>query len=233
MDSHTCLEDLSNEIFFEIFDYLHALDIFTAFTSLNKRISSILQIIPLRVIISDDHRRHHVDYLSSHLTFHAHQVISVDIFDKILDDSSIVSLFFNQHKFINLQSCTFISVNPSTKLENVFKQIKSLNRLVSISVIQPKYENLNKNTKNDLLQTIFTHNSSHLRSIALGLPYDYLDISKCTWIPSNLKSLFLTISSSILNISVYSILPIFRLCHSIQNLSIILTGSLLFEENNK
>ncbi|CAF3622234.1 unnamed protein product, partial [Rotaria sp. Silwood2] len=49
MDTQTHLEDLSNEIFFEIFDYLHALDIFTAFASLNKRISSVLQLISLRV----------------------------------------------------------------------------------------------------------------------------------------------------------------------------------------
>ncbi len=51
MDIQTHLEDLSNEIFFEIFDYLNALDIFTSFTSLNRRISSILQSISLRIVI--------------------------------------------------------------------------------------------------------------------------------------------------------------------------------------
>ena len=117
MGRNTHLEDLSTEIFFEIFHYLHALDIFKAFSSLNRRISSILQIIPLRVVISYSHRRYHVDNLSSHLTSHAHQVISVNIFDTINDDSSIVHLLFSQHKFINLQSCTFILMQPSTKLE--------------------------------------------------------------------------------------------------------------------
>ncbi|CAF3170756.1 unnamed protein product [Rotaria sp. Silwood2] len=47
MDTYTYFEDLSNEIFFEIFDYLHAFEIFTGFTSINK-----------------------LDFISFHLTFH-------------------------------------------------------------------------------------------------------------------------------------------------------------------
>ena len=113
MNIHTHLEDLSNEIFFEIFDYLHALDIFTAFTSLNQRISSILQSIPLRIIISPNNCRRQIDFLSSHLTFHDHQVISIKTYDTIRDDSSIISLLFNRHNFINLQSCIFGSINSS------------------------------------------------------------------------------------------------------------------------
>ncbi len=85
MNTYAHFEDLSNEIFIEIFDYLHVLDIFTAFTSLNKRISSILQSIPLRIIIFYDHCRHQIAFLSSHLTFHAHQVISLEISDTIHD----------------------------------------------------------------------------------------------------------------------------------------------------
>jgi hypothetical protein len=105
MNIHTYLEDLSNEIFFEIFDYLDAFDIFTGFTSLNQRISSILQSIPLRIIISRNYYLAQIDFLSAHLTFHAHQVISLKIHDKIRDYSSVISLLFNRHNFINLQSC--------------------------------------------------------------------------------------------------------------------------------
>jgi len=144
MDIRTNFEDLSNEIFFEIFDYLHALAIFTAFTSLNKRISSILQSIPLHIIILKNNCRLQIDFLSSHLPFHAHQVISLAIHDTIRDDSSIISLLFSRHNFINLQSCKLLTVNPSTKLKNVIKQIKSLNRLISFSIHQPNYTNLNK-----------------------------------------------------------------------------------------
>ncbi|CAF1393932.1 unnamed protein product, partial [Adineta steineri] len=97
MGIETCLENLSNEIFLETFDYLHALDIFSAFGSLNKRISSIFQSTLLRIIISIDHCRSQVDFLSSYLTFHDHQVISIQIDDTIRDDTSIINLLFNRH----------------------------------------------------------------------------------------------------------------------------------------
>jgi hypothetical protein len=45
-----------------------------------------------------------------------------------------MNLLFNRHNFINLQACRFIRINPSSKLKNVIKQIKSLNRLVSIRI---------------------------------------------------------------------------------------------------
>ena len=231
MDRNICLQDLSTEIFFEIFDYLHALDIFTAFSSLNRRISSILQIIPLRVVISDNHRRYHVDYLSSHLLSHAHQVISMEIFDTIRDDSSIVNLLFSQHKFINLQSCTFISIHPSTKLENVIEQIKSFNRLVSFNIFHPKDEKLNEHVQKNLLEITFMHKSSSLRSIQLYLPYDYLNISKYISIPSNLKSLHLHITSSTSQIFVDEIVPIFRFCHLMEHLTILLKCPLSIKNN--
>jgi hypothetical protein len=86
--------------------YVHALDIFTTFASLNKRILSILQSIRLHVIILNSHYDREIDFLSSHLTFHAHQVISLKCYDTIRHRSSIISLLFNRHHFINLQSCS-------------------------------------------------------------------------------------------------------------------------------
>jgi hypothetical protein len=86
--------------------YVHALDIFTTFASLNKRILSILQSIRLHVIILNSRYDREIDFLSSHLTFHAHQVISLKCYDTIRHRSSIISLLFNRHHFINLQSCS-------------------------------------------------------------------------------------------------------------------------------
>jgi hypothetical protein len=84
MNTHTHFEDLSNEIFFEIFDYLNALDIFISFTSLDKRISSILQSISLRINITQENCLRQIKILS-YLIYHDHQVISITIFDKIRD----------------------------------------------------------------------------------------------------------------------------------------------------
>jgi len=102
MKRRTLFEDLLNEIFFEIFVYLHAVEIFTSFTSLNQRISSILQFIIIVVKLI---------FFSSCLTFHAHQVISLKTHDTIRDYSSTINLLFNRHNFINLESLTLISIN--------------------------------------------------------------------------------------------------------------------------
>jgi hypothetical protein len=232
MDNYTCFEDLSNEIFFEIFDYLNALDIFTSFTSLNRRISTILQFIPLRIVILSNHCRRQIDFLSSHLIFHAHQVISLLIYDTIRDDSFIISLLFNRHKFINLESCTFVSINSSKNLENVIKQVENLNRLVSFSFQHPEAKALYENDKSSFIRTMLMHKSTFLRSIALQFPYHYLDIFNYTSIPSNLLSLKLNISILSSMISVYSILFILRLCHRIRHLVILIQYSDLLDNSN-
>ncbi|CAF3905482.1 unnamed protein product [Rotaria sordida] len=212
MDVNTHLEDLSNEIFFEIFDYLHIFDIFTGFTLLNRRISSILQSIPLHIVISKKHCRRQIDFLSSQLTFHEHQVISINISDIIRDDSSIISLLFNRHNFSHLKSCKLMSIDSMTTLGNVIEQIQSLNTLVLLQIFQPNYENITKNDNDQLTQTILTHKSSSLRS--------------------NVTSLNLRITGSPSTVSIYSVLRVFRLCHRIRYLCIILQHDKRFENNN-
>ncbi|CAF3168625.1 unnamed protein product [Rotaria sp. Silwood2] len=222
MDTYACLEDLSNEIFFELFDYLHALDIFTAFASLNKRISSILQSIALHVIILNNHYDQEINFLSSHLTFHAHQVISLKCYDTIRDRSSIISLLFDRHHFINLQSCIFMLDKPSNQFENVLKQIENLNRLVSFFVIQPDYKKISETDKCDITRTTFMNTLSSLRSVMLRYNYNYSNISTYTLNASNLMSLDLLISGKVNTVSIYSILPILRVCHKIRYLHAII-----------
>ncbi|CAF3924062.1 unnamed protein product [Rotaria magnacalcarata] len=139
-----------------------------------------------------------VDFISSHLTFHAHQVISIKIYNKIRDYTSAIDLLFHQHDFTNLESCVLVANSSPTKLENVIRQIKTLNKLVSFSIVQPKYDNI----------------------IELRYGYDYMDISNNTSIPSNLISLKLFICGSSSTISVYSSLSIIRFCQTIRYLSI-------------
>jgi len=228
---YTHLEDLSNEIFFEIFDYLHVFDIFAGFTSLNERISSILQFIPLHITISDHYCRPQIIFLSSYLTFHAHQVISLTIPDIISDYSSVINYIFNRHNFINLRSCVFTSIGPSTKLENIFKKLENLNRLVIFTLFDP-HNNLNEEDKCHLTRMMLMHKSSSLRSMILKHSYDYGDISNYTSISSNLTSLNICIHGTGSTILIHSVLLIFRLCHGIRHLTLIIQPKSSVENNN-
>ncbi|CAF3375041.1 unnamed protein product [Rotaria sp. Silwood1] len=215
MNRKTHLEDLSNEIFFEIFDYLHMLHIFTGFILLNKRISNILKSIPLHIVISFGNSRQQIDFLLSHLTSHEDQVISINILDRIRDHSSIIHLLFNRHNFINLKSCKFISIQSMTKLNNIIKQIGNLNKLVILELIQQDRKDLNENNNDELTRILLTNKSSSLRSLKLQYPNHYLNISNYTFVNSNLISLHLRISGSSSTVSVHTVLQIFRLCYRI------------------
>jgi len=232
MNLNTHFEDFPNEIFFEIFDYLNMFDIFTGFTSLNRRISSILQTIPLHVVITIDHSRRQIDFLSSHLTFHEHQVISINISDIIRDDSSIIRLLFNRHHFPNLKSCKLDSIESMTRLGNIIEQISSLSSLAILDIFQPDHDDLNENDNDELTRIVLTHKSSSLRSVKLRYPYHYLDISNYTSIGSYITLLDLRISGSSSTVSVHSVLRIFRLCHRIRNLCILLQDEERFEHKN-
>ncbi|CAF3938525.1 unnamed protein product [Adineta steineri] len=216
MGIETRLENLSNEIFVETFDYLHALDIFSAFGSLNKRISSIFQSTLLCIVISEIHCRNQVDFLSSYLTFHDHQVISIQIDDTIRDDTSIINLLFNRHNFINLQFCKFIRIDQSTKLDNVIQQIKTFDKLVSFNIFNLNGITMNRNDKYELARIMLMHKSSSLRSIALHYPYHYSNILNNISLSSNITSLYLYIYGSSSIVSVDSILAILHLCHRVR-----------------
>ncbi|CAF1271041.1 unnamed protein product [Rotaria magnacalcarata] len=222
LDTQTHLEDLSNEIFFEIFDYLHALDIFSAFASLNERISSILRSIPLRILISKNPCRNQIDFLSSHFTFHTRQAISIKIRDTIRDDASIVSLLFSRHDFINLQFCRLTTIDRSTKLDNVIKQIKTFNILVSFNISNLNDETMNVDDKCELTRTMLMHQSSSLRLIVLQYTYDY----------SNVTSLHLYIDGSPSIVSVLSVIAILRLCHRVRYLHIMLKDNSPVDDTN-
>ncbi|CAM2721571.1 unnamed protein product, partial [Rotaria socialis] len=158
--------------------------------------------------------------------------LSLKCYDTIRDRSSIISLLFQRHNFINLQSCQFISVNPSAELDNVIKQVESLNRLVSFSIIQPSTVNTNEKNQSDITRTVFMSKSSSLRSVMLRYNYAYLDLSTYTSIAPNLISLDLLISGSPNTVSVYSILPILRVCHRIRYLHTIIKHEIPSENNN-
>jgi hypothetical protein len=163
-----------------------------------------------------------VDYLSSNLIFHAQQVISLEIYDTIRDDSSIVSLLFYRHQFINLKSCTFHDIKPLTKLDTVIKQIQISNQLVSFTMLHTEDNHLDENQKRHLTRSMLMHQLSSLRSLVLQYPYDYSDVLNYSSLSPHLTSLELVISCLPTTPSLYSILPILRLCHTVRYLRLTL-----------
>jgi len=154
--------------------------------------------------------------LSSYLTFNAHQVTSLEVWDIIRDYSATIDLLFNRHNFINLESCVLLSINLSTKLEKVLNKLRSSIRLVSFSIYQPRHVPISEKYKYELALMVFTNQSSSFRSVALSYYKDYLDISNYSSIASNLISLNLCIGGLSSTVSVYSIFRILRLCHTVR-----------------
>jgi hypothetical protein len=174
MNQLTKFEDLSSEIVMEIIDYLHAIEIFYAFGSLNRRMSSILHLIRLNVLITSEHDRCHLKVLSNHLQTHADQVISFLIIDDTQDRSPIINILFQRHQFVNLRSCLLKISSSFNELTNFIKQTESLTNFQSINVIQSHMfgSELNQYDSNN---SILSHmRSSALCSVALLYHYDQI-----------------------------------------------------------
>jgi hypothetical protein len=225
MNKITQFEDLSNDLVLEIFEYFHALDLFTAFASLNNRLSSLLLLTQLHVVISKVHSRHQIKFLSSHLTHHAHQVISVSLQDQLYNFTSVIPFFFNQHQFINLQSCVFYSICPSSKLNRVIRQLKTLTKLETFRIIQSHNASLPDAWKRKLSKTILKHKSSHLRIVDLAFRYDYRYLTDSISVNWTLTSLHMMFQGATEFCSIYSILPILQTYRVLRHLYVCITKS--------
>ncbi len=229
MNKITQFEDLSNDLLLEIFDYFHALDLFMAFSSLNQRISSILFSTQLHIVISKLHCRYQMKFLSSHLTHHADQVISVSLEDQLRDYSSVISFFFNQHIFINLRSCKFYSISPSSRLNRVIRQLKILTKLELFQIILPRSMSLSDPLKRKLSKTILKHKLSNLHIVDLAIRYDYQYLTNTISINHSLTSLYMILHGTSTYCSIYGILPILHNYRALRQLRVRIANSRIFD----
>ena len=210
MNRVTQFEHLSNDLLLEIFDYFHALHLFMAFSSLNQRISCILSSAELHVVISKLHCQHQMKFLSSHLTHHAHQVVSLLLEDQIRDYSSVICFFFDQHAFPNLRSCRFYRIHPSSNLQNVIQRLESFTKLISFHIYLSEYNSLSNLSKQEISKTMLTHQSPALRSIFLAYFYDYANLAASIAVNWSITSLYIEFDGLVNTLSIYSLLPILR-----------------------
>lgn len=235
MANSTLLEDFPNEILCQIFDYLHALDLFWAFTSPNTRISSILKEIRLHVNISVMTSRGQLEFLSHHLIFHSDQVISLDVCDEVYDQTNVIEYLFGQHNFPNLRSCIFWSLDPSSKLENVLTQLKKQTPLLSFRILEPY------NTQNEdqirshahlFSKEILLDTPSTLRHVTFRIYYHYPELIDVTIINTNLTYLELIFYEKYSNLSIAVLVPILDIHSSLRQIHVTIKSSKMSQDSS-
>ena len=99
----TCLEDLSDEYFYEIFEHLDSYEVYKIFSKLNSRFHRIIDHtwFLFRFEIDATPSIEHLDYFQYNLIHNRHRICSIDIFDMrnesvakscLLIDSSCIRL---------------------------------------------------------------------------------------------------------------------------------------------
>lgn len=234
MNEVTKFEDLSNEILIEILDHLHAIDIFVAFGSLNRRISSILRLVYLRVIITSEHHHWHIEQLSNHLTIHADQVISLSIDDDTEDRSSAIDLLFKRHRFDGVRSCLLKISCSVSKFTNLINQLENLVNLQSLYIIQPNLFESHLMNKYDSSYSILNRmRLPALRSVALLYHYDHFAaLNDNKQVTSKLTYLELILHISSDNGSINSLIDILRFCPLLRRLRLVVRNEILVKRNN-
>lgn len=133
--SITSIEDLSNEIFHEIFDYINGVEIYQGFSNLNHRFqqllnsSSFLFKIELSSSASNDV---FVNNFQQLLLNNKHQILSINMclpFNRI----NLLSSISIDSSFIRLESLILNEI-PSTKITSLLTNLSALPRLYSLTV---------------------------------------------------------------------------------------------------
>ena len=224
MVKYSHLEDLPNEILFETFSYLHALDLFYAFDNLNRCISSILKEVRLQVYIGQTTSRRQVECLCEKLISHCDQVISMNISNELCDGTHITEYLFEEHNFINLGWCKFSSFGFNSKLENVLRKLKEQNQLVYFHIDDmhsTETDNPIRNRAHLFSREILINPASRLRHVIFQIPYNYPEFIDCPIVNSNSKNIELNFSGAHNNRSIYVLIYIFRLHQSLRHLHLV------------
>ncbi|CAF1471323.1 unnamed protein product [Rotaria sp. Silwood1] len=150
-ESVTHFEDLSNEIIYEIFEYLDYLHVYQSFFDLNIRFRKIFtnSNFPIKINISSISKSIFQRYYTHIIIPYQHRIISLSIvnflsFDLDISPHRILSTF------TRLKTLILVKIN-SEYLENILEDIASLPNLSSLTIIPIDYV---KNA-NDLLLQIF------------------------------------------------------------------------------
>ncbi|CAF2048724.1 unnamed protein product, partial [Rotaria magnacalcarata] len=125
------IENLSNELFHEIFDYLDGIDIYEAFSNINYRFQQLLTSSPVLYKIE-------LIYVSSTARFMfiyqqiKHQIYSIN-FQIPVHINQLLTSFIIDSSFNRLQSLVIEDIQPD-KILSFLIALKSLPRLFSLDI---------------------------------------------------------------------------------------------------
>jgi hypothetical protein len=203
------MEDLSNELFFEVFDYLDGCDLHKAFSNLNKRFEDIFFSPYLRLKIGINSRQQSdIQYCHTNIIRpNRHKIISLCLLNTLVIDRFFQSMIFDT-SFYRLESVVLYDLK-SDKLTTLLLRLISVPYLYSLTIT------INNRQLHDL---------SHVYRLIFSLPvlkYDKLCIEGPTYLisvkninsqPSTIKHLNFGHSCSLNDIAnIFSYTP--HLCH--------------------
>ncbi|CAF1175372.1 unnamed protein product [Adineta steineri] len=136
--SYTCLENLSNEILYEILEYLDAYDLYKSFSNLNNRLQNLIISSPILLRINlDSKSKSLLECRCQHVIIpNTHRILSLHLTD-YWTDPSLVDTFFN-HCIINstfhrLESIILNGIKTEKLFATLF-YLNTLPRLFSLTV---------------------------------------------------------------------------------------------------
>ncbi|CAF1540473.1 unnamed protein product [Adineta ricciae] len=133
--SISTIENLSNECFYEIFDYLAGCEIYEAFSNLNFRFQQILRSCSLAYKIISNESTSYEMFTKSYrqiMRHHQSQILSIHI---DVNDSQYLtaSLFIVNSQYIRLESLVFYTIEADP-LYRLLQNLRELPRLFSLKI---------------------------------------------------------------------------------------------------
>ncbi|CAF1140648.1 unnamed protein product [Adineta steineri] len=126
------IENLSNEIFYEIFDYLDGLDICIAFSNLNYRFQQLLIFSSFRYKINLDFSTKRENFLNNYKQIQ-HQICSISFIISKKSMNKLLISFQIDRSFNNLQSIRIDNI-PKDKLISLLVHLSELPCVHSLNI---------------------------------------------------------------------------------------------------
>jgi hypothetical protein len=188
------IEHFSNELFYEIFDYLDGYDIYQAFANLNSRFQYLItsSSLPLKIKFHSEVKTELTHYYENIIIPNRHRILSLD-----LSTNSFIKNFFAHciidSSFDRLESIVLSRISIARSVILLF-YLKSLPRLFSLTMDIDSEEN---NDLNDIYRMIFSLSSLKYTKLSLSSWFGDEDVN--VFVPLAVNEAFSTIEYLIID----------------------------------